>query len=171
MEAAPTFYEQLAQWSEIVGGFAFIVVAVLLFVKYLLPAVRSAQVARNAELVQTESRLEALKADVVTARGELEAADREARAIRERGASDARRERERLVAEAVADGERTVANARNELSRARLAAQAQLRAEFVEQALRIARDRAASRIDARVNARLIGSTVATLLGESQEKAP
>jgi F0F1-type ATP synthase membrane subunit b/b' len=168
MDAAPTFYEQLAQWSEIVGGFAFIAVAVFLFVKYLLPAVRNAQTARNAELVQTESRLEALKADVVAARGELETADRDAQSIRDRGVSDARRERERLVADARADAERTIANARNELTRARVVAQAQLRAHFVERALQLARERATARIDAPANARLIGSTVATLLGEPSE---
>jgi F0F1-type ATP synthase membrane subunit b/b' len=166
MEAAPTFYEQLAQWSEIVGGFAFVVVAALLFVKYALPAVRSAQTASNAALEMTEARLDALTADVVRARAELEAADRDAQAIKNRGLSDATRERERLIAEAKADGERAVVNAQNELGRARLAAQAQLRAEFIGRALELARSQAASRIDAGVNARLVGSTVGTLLGEN-----
>jgi len=165
MEAAPTFYDQLAQWSEIVGGFAFIAVAIMLFQKYVLPAVRAAQIASNADLVNAEQRREALKADVVKARGEVEEADRDARAIKERGAGDATRERERLLAEAQADGERTVVNARNELERARLAAQAQMRAEFIQRAVQLARAKAASRIDAAVNARLVGATVQALLGD------
>jgi len=166
----PTFYDQLAQWSEIVGGFAFVVVAVLLFMKYVLPAVRSGQIARNAELVEAESRREALKTEVNTARKELEASDRDAQAIKARAAVDANRERERLLAEAKADGERAVANARNELERARLAARTQLRAEFVERALKLARANADSRIDAGVNARLVGATVQALLDDGSGSA-
>lgn len=164
--AVPTFYEQLAQWSEIVGGFAFIVVAVLLFGKYVLPAVRSAQAASNADLVNAEARLEALRGDVVTARAGLEAADRDAASIKERAAADAARERDRLLSEAKADGERTVANAEGELDRARAAARAQLRTEFIDRALVLARAKADSRIDATANARLVGATVKTLLGDA-----
>ena len=169
-EAVPTLYEQLAQWSEIVGGFAFVIVAILLFKKYAQPAVRAAQVAGNADLVHAEARREVLKVDAVKARAELEAADRDALAIKERAGRDAVSEHDRLLAEAKADGERAVANAAHELSRARLAAQAQLRAEFVERALRIARAKAASRIDATVNARLVGATVQTLLGDDSRSA-
>jgi F0F1-type ATP synthase membrane subunit b/b' len=164
--AAPTFYDQLAQWSEIVGGFAFVIVAFVLFQKYLLPAVRSAQVARNADLVNAEARLESLRAEVVTARAGLEAADRDAAAIKERAAVDAARERDRLLSEAKADGERAVTNAENELDRARAAARAQLRTEFVDRALALARIKADARIDASVNARLVGNTVQTLLGDA-----
>jgi F0F1-type ATP synthase membrane subunit b/b' len=165
VETAPSFYEQLAQWSEIVGGFAFIVVAVLLFGKYALPAVRAAQVQRNADLVNAEGRREALKADVVRARAELEDADRDAVAIKGRAGADAQREHDRLLAEAKAEGERVVANAEQELARARLLAQAQLRTEFIDRALQVARAEANSRIDGTTNARLIGATVKTLLGE------
>jgi F0F1-type ATP synthase membrane subunit b/b' len=164
--AVPSFYDQLAQWSEIVGGFAFVIVAFLLFQKYLLPAVQSAQVASNADLVKAEARLEALRGEVVTARAGLEAADRDAAAIKERAAADAERERDRLLSEATADGERTVSNAENELDRARAAARAQLRTEFIDRALALARTKAASRIDASVNARLVGHTVQTLLGDA-----
>jgi F0F1-type ATP synthase membrane subunit b/b' len=165
MEALPTFYDKLAQWSEIVGGFAFIAVAILLFQKYVLPAIRAGQIARNADLVNAEARREALKAEVVKGRAELEAADRDAQAIKARAATDAARERDRLLAEAKADGERTVANAANELGRARLAAQAQLRTEFIERALQLARAEAGSRIDGTVNARLVGATVQALVGD------
>jgi F0F1-type ATP synthase membrane subunit b/b' len=165
MEAAPTFYEQLAQWSEIVGGFAFVGVAILLFLKYVLPAVQAAQSASNADLVNAEARRETLKGEAVKARAELEAADRDAQSIKERAAADAVRERDHLLAQAKDDGELAVANARNELGRARLAAQATLRAEFIEQALKLARAKANSRIDAATNARLVRTTVQTLLGE------
>jgi F0F1-type ATP synthase membrane subunit b/b' len=164
MESAmPTFFDRLAQWSEIVGGFAFIVVAVLLFMKYALPAVRATQIARNADLVHAEHRREALKAEVGKARAEVEAADRDAQAIKARAAVDAARERDRLLAEAKADGERAVANAHGELERARIAARAQLRSEFIDRALQLARTKADSRIDAAVNAKLVGATVQTLL--------
>jgi F0F1-type ATP synthase membrane subunit b/b' len=164
--AVPTFFDRLAQWSEIVGGFAFVIVAILLFVKYALPAVRATQIARNADLVQAEHLRETLKAEVGKARGEIEAADRDAQAIRARAAVDAARERERLIAEAKSDGERAVANARGELERARIAARAQLRAEFIDRALQLARAKADSRIDATVNAKLVSATVQTLLGNN-----
>jgi F0F1-type ATP synthase membrane subunit b/b' len=167
METAPTFYDVLAQWSEIVGGFAFIIVAIFLFIKYVLPAVRSNQIARNAELVNAEERREALRTEVGKARSELESADRDARSIKERGLADAAREHERLIADARADGDRVIANAQNELGRARAAAQAQMRAEFIARALELARANAGSRIDAPTNARLVGSTVQTLLGDGR----
>lgn len=163
--AAPTFYDQLAQWSEIVGGLAFIVVAIVLFQKYVLPAVRSAQIARNADLVDTEHRRDALKAEVGKARAELEAADRDAASIKSRARSDAEREGERLVSEATADGERAVFSAEGELARARMAAQAHLRTEFIDRALQAARAKADSRIDAATNARLVSTTVETLVGD------
>jgi F0F1-type ATP synthase membrane subunit b/b' len=168
---APTFFDLLAQWSEIVGGFAFVGVAVLLFVKYALPAVRSNQIARNADLVHAEHRREALKAEVSKARGEVEAADRDAQAIKARAAVDAAREHDRLLAEAKGDGERAVANAKGELERARLAARAQLRGEFVVRALQLARSKADSRIDGGTNARLVRATVAALLGNTPEGTP
>jgi F0F1-type ATP synthase membrane subunit b/b' len=165
MESAiPTFFDRLAQWSEIVGGFAFVVVAVFLFTKYALPAVRATQIARNADLVHAEQRREALKAEVSKARAEVEAADRDAQSIKARATVDAAREHDRLVAEAKADGERAVANAHGALERARIAARAQLRGEFIDRALVLARSQADSRIDAATNAKLVGATVETLLG-------
>ena len=163
MDTAPAFYEHLAQWSEIVGGFAFVAAAVLLFQKYIAPAVRGIQIAGNADLVEAEHRRDALKAEVGKARAEVEAADRDARAIKARAEADAGRERDRLLSEAKADGERAVANARGELARARLAARAHLRTELIGRALEMARATAAGRIDAAANARLVSSTVETLV--------
>lgn len=166
--AIPTFFDRLAQWSEIVGGFAFVAVAILLFMKYALPAVRATQIARNADLVHAEQRREILKAEVGKARGEVEAADRDAQAIKARATVDAARERERLQTEAQADGERAVANAHGELDRGRIAARAQLRSEFIDRALQLARTKADSRIDAAVNAKLVGATVQQLLSARPE---
>jgi F-type H+-transporting ATPase subunit b len=165
MDTAPAFYEHLAQWSEIVGGFAFIAAAVLLFQKYVAPAVRGIQIAGNADLVEAEHRRDALKAEVGKARAELEAADRDARTIKERAQADAGRERERLLSEAQADGERAITNARGELARARLAARAHLRAQLIGRALERARATAAERIDVATNARLVSSTVETLVSD------
>jgi F0F1-type ATP synthase membrane subunit b/b' len=166
MDAAPSFYDQLAQWSEIVGGFAFIIVAVLLFRKFLQPAVRAAQAAGNADLVLAETRREQLKVDVVKARAELESADRDALAIKQRAGHDAVLEHDRLLAEARTDGQRAVANAEKELSRARVVAQAKLRAEFIDRALQLARSKADSRIDDAVNSRLVSATVQALLADN-----
>jgi F0F1-type ATP synthase membrane subunit b/b' len=119
----------------------------------------------SAALGTAEARRDALKADVVKARAELEAADTDARSIEDRGHDDAARERQRILSEAHAERERTLANAQAELGRARLSAQAKLRTEFIERALQLARARAESRIDAATNTRLVNGTVETLLGD------
>lgn len=161
---AHPFYEMLAQWSEILGGIAFVVAAYLLFRKFMLPVVQSAAIARNAELVNAERRREALRAEVAGARGELEAATREGLAIRERGRTDAERERERIIQEARHEGERLIHNAQGELDRARIAARDELRIELIEKALNRARAIAHDRIDETVNARLVAKTVDELAG-------
>jgi F-type H+-transporting ATPase subunit b len=164
MESTHAFYENLAQWSEILGGIAFVVVAFVLFRKLMLPMVQAAAVARNADLVNAERRREALRAEVAEARAELEAAMREGQSIRERGKADAQRERDRILADAVHEGTRIVQNADGELERARIAARDQLRIELIEAALNRARALARERIDEGVNARLVSKTVDELTG-------
>jgi F0F1-type ATP synthase membrane subunit b/b' len=154
-----TFYESLAQWSEVVGGFAFVVVAVVLFRRFVLPAVRAGQAAKNHELIAAEQRRERLRAEAAQARAEVEAAEREALAIVERGRTDALRERDRIIAEAHAEAHHLLRNAEGELARARFSARDHLRIEFIEQALQRARTLAAERIDERTDARLIAKTV------------
>ncbi len=48
-------YETIAQWSEIIGGFAFLIVAIWLFRKFVLPAVRQGEISRNSDLVNTRA--------------------------------------------------------------------------------------------------------------------
>jgi F0F1-type ATP synthase membrane subunit b/b' len=154
-----TFYEELAKWSEVVGALAFVVVAIVLFYKYLLPMVRNAESARNAELVNAEHRREQLRAEVGKARQDLEQASREALMIRQRGQSDAERERSRIIDEARHEGTRLLANAQGELERGRIAARDRLRIELIEKALGRAREVASQRVDDALNARLVAKTV------------
>jgi F0F1-type ATP synthase membrane subunit b/b' len=152
-------YETIAQYSEIIGGFAFLIVAVALFRKFVLPAVRAGEVARNSDLVNTEHRRDQLRDEVAAARGEVEAADRDALAIAARAQDDARHERETIIAAARRDGLHLIANARGELDRGRIAGRDKLRIEFIEQALNRARVLAAEHLSDAGNAELVAKTV------------
>jgi F0F1-type ATP synthase membrane subunit b/b' len=152
-------YESIAQYSEIIGGFAFVVVAVWLFRKYVLPAVRAGEVARNADLVNAEHRREALREEVAKARGEVEAAALDALAIGARAETDARHEYESIVAEGRREGTRLLQNAQGELERGRIAARDALRIELIEKALNRARQLAALDLSQAQDARLVAKTV------------
>lgn len=158
MEGVQAF-EEIARWSEIIGGIAFFVAAFFLFRRFMLPAVLSAEVAHNADLVGAERRREQLRAEVGAARARLEDATLEALSIRERGRDDAQRERERIISEAAAEGTRILVNAKAELERARIVARDQLRVELIERALARARALANERLDDSLNGRLIARTV------------
>jgi F0F1-type ATP synthase membrane subunit b/b' len=152
-------YETIAQWSEIIGGFAFLIVAIALFRKFVLPAVRAGEVARNSDLVNTEHRRDQLRDEVAEARGEVEAADRDALAIAARAADDARHEHDTIVAAARSEGLRLLQNARGELDRGRIAGRDKLRIEFIEKALNRARELAAQQLTDSANAQLVAKTV------------
>jgi F-type H+-transporting ATPase subunit b len=151
-------YETIAQYSEIIGGFAFIIVMIWLFRKFLLPAVRAGQTARNADLVNSEHRREQLRSEVSAARAEVEAADRDVLAIAARAETDARHERETILADARREGIRLLQNARGELERGRIAGKAKLRIELIEKALNRARDLATQQLSDDGNARLVSRT-------------
>lgn len=152
-------YETIAQYSEIIGGFAFLIVAIALFRKFVLPAVRAGEVARNSDLVNTEHRRDQLRDEVAEARGEVEAADRDALAIAARAQDDARHERDTIIAAARREGLRLIQNARGELDRGRIAGRDKLRIEFIEKALKRARELAAQQLTDTVNAQLVAKTV------------
>lgn len=152
-------YELIAQWSEIIGGFAFLIATVALFRKFVLPAIRAGQIKSNSDLVNTEHRREKLREEVAAARGEVEAADRDALAIAERAEADARHEREAIVAAGHREGTRLIQNARGELDRCRIAARDKLRIEFIEKALNRARELAAQQLTDERNAQLVAKTV------------
>jgi F0F1-type ATP synthase membrane subunit b/b' len=152
-------YETIAQYSEIIGGFAFLIVMIWLFRKFGLPAVRAGEISRNSDLVNTEHRREQLRDEVAEARGEVEAADRDALAILARAETDARHEQETIVAAARREGLRLIQNARGELDRGRIAGRDKLRIEFIEKALNRARELAAQELSDAGNARLVAKTV------------
>jgi F0F1-type ATP synthase membrane subunit b/b' len=152
-------FELIAQYSEIIGGFAFLIVMIVLFRKFLLPAVRAGEVSRNMDLVNTEHRREELRDQVADARGEVESADRDALAILARAETDARHEHETIIADARREGLRLVHNARGELDRGRIAGRDKLRIEFIEKALNRARELAAQQLSDGSNARLVAQTV------------
>lgn len=152
-------YETIAQYSEIIGGFAFLIVSIWLFQKFVLPAVRAGEIARNSDLVNTEHRREELRDQVAQARGAVEEADRDALAILGRAETDARHEHETIIADARREGLRLIHNARGELDRGRIAGRDRLRIEFIEKALNRARELAAQQVSNDVNARLVAKTV------------
>jgi F0F1-type ATP synthase membrane subunit b/b' len=152
-------YETIAQYSEIIGGFAFLIVAIWLFRKFVLPAVRAGEISRNYDLVNTEQRREELRDEVAEARAEVEAADRDVQAILARAETDARHEHETILADARREGLRLVHNARGELDRGRIAGRDKLRIEFIEQALNRARVLAAEQLSDAGNAKLVNKTV------------
>jgi F-type H+-transporting ATPase subunit b len=155
-------FEEVALWSQVAGAIAFLVVAILLFRKYLVPAVAANERARNEQLTSAEARRDALRAEAEAARGELAAAERDAGVIDTRGREDAETERQHLLAEARSEGERLVRNAEGELARARVAASDRLRIEFIEKALQRARAEAPQRLSTTANAQLVDATVDTL---------
>ncbi len=152
-------FENIAQYSEIIGGFAFFAVAIWLFRKFVLPAVRAGEISRNSDLVTTEHRRDQLRTSVAEARREVEAADRDALAIAARAETDARHEHEAIIADARREGLRLIQNARGELDRGRIAGRDKLRIEFIEEALNRARKLAAQQLSDAGNARLVAKTV------------
>jgi F-type H+-transporting ATPase subunit b len=152
-------YETIAQYSEIIGGFAFLIVMIWLFRKYALPAVRAGEISRNSDLVNTEHRREQLRDEVADARGLVESADRDALAIAARAETDARHERETIIADARREGQRLIHNARGELDRGRIAGRDKLRIEFIEKALNRAREIAGQQLSVAGDTRLVAKTV------------
>jgi F-type H+-transporting ATPase subunit b len=153
------FFEAVALWSQVAGAVAFLVVLILLFRKYLMPAVKANQDARNAEIAEAEARRERINAELAQARGDLTGADEDAVEIRARIAVVETREREKFLADARHEGERLIVNAQGELERARLAARDRLRIEMIEKALVVARAEAARRVDGATEERLVRTTL------------
>jgi F0F1-type ATP synthase membrane subunit b/b' len=154
--------EQLAMWSQIAGAAVFLIVAVLIWNKYIAPGVKAYQAAKNAELAEAEARRERMRAECAEAHAAIEGADADAQMIRERAASAAEHERAKTLEEAQAEAERIVRNAEGELERARLAARDRLRIEFIEKALAKARAEAPQRVGDSVDKQLVNETVGDL---------
>jgi F0F1-type ATP synthase membrane subunit b/b' len=153
-------YEAIAVWSQVVASILFIAVLVYLWIKFIAPAVLTAQAQRNAQLADAEQRRDAARAEAEAAEKELAAAATDAAAIAARAQSDAARIAERLVADARAEGDRLVKNAGGELDRSRLAARTGFRDELIAKALEIARGASAS-LDPATERKLVEETVET----------
>jgi F-type H+-transporting ATPase subunit b len=156
------FFEAVALWSQVAGAVAFLVVLILLFRKYLMPAVKANQDARNAEIAEAEARRERIKTECAQARAEVTSAEQDAAEILARVVLVESREREKLLADARHEGERLVQNAHGELERARMAARDRLRIEMIEKALVKARAEAVRRIDPATEERLVEATIEDL---------
>lgn len=151
--------ELLAQISQIAGAVIFLALAVVLWNKFLAPAVKSYTASKNAEIRESEERRERMKRDLAAAQAEVTTAEADAGEIRARIEVVANRERTQSLENAKTEAERIVRNAEGELNRARMSARDRLRIEFIEKALLKARAEAASRVDASTNARLVNATV------------
>ena len=162
MESTNSFFIQVALWSQVAGAVVFLIVLIVLFRKYLIPAVDANEKARNAQIAEAEARRTRIQADASKARGEIEAADRDAVEIRTRVQHSTERDRAHALDQAKAEGERLVRNAEGELERARLAARDRLRIELIEKALAKARAQASGRVSDAVNTALVETTVADL---------
>ena len=162
MESNNAFFVQVALWSQVAGSVAFVVVLVLMFRKFLIPAVKANQDARNAQLAEAESRRTRIQTEAARARGEIEAADRDATEIRGRVEHAIERDRAHTLAEAASEGQRLVRNAEGELERARLAARDRLRIELIEKALAKARAEAPRRVNDALDKTLVEKTVGDL---------
>jgi F-type H+-transporting ATPase subunit b len=159
MQGNNAFFVQVALWSQVAGAVVFLVVLILLFRKYLIPAVDANEKARNAQIAEAEARRTRMQTEASKARGEIEAADRDAAEIRNRVARATEHDRAHALDEANAEGERLVRNAEGELERARIAARDRLRIELIEKALAKARAQASGRVSDAVNTALVNATV------------
>jgi F0F1-type ATP synthase membrane subunit b/b' len=154
------FYESLAVWSQIVASVLFIVALVVLWVKFIAPAVLAAQARKNADLLESERRRDEARARAEKAQAGIAAADADVLAIKERAEGDARRIHDKIILDGIAEGTHLMQNAEGELERSRVAARDQLRTDLLEKAMAIARE-SASRLDAKTNERLVGEAVQT----------
>ncbi len=155
-------YEAIATWSQVLSSVLFLAVLVWMWVKFIQPAVVTAQEAHNARVREAQRHRDEAKAAVETLHKEIEGARRDAEAIRQRAGEQAARERDEIVAEARSEGERLLQSARGELDRARAAARDQVRGELLEKALALATSDARARIDEAVNAALVDRFVRTV---------
>lgn len=150
-------YTQVALYSQVASSVLFVIVMIWIWVRFLQPAVLTAQQNQNAQLAEAERRRDEAKGVLAGLHGEIENAKRDAQAIKERVAAQASAEREATLRETREAGERGLRNAERELDRSRAAARDQLRDEFLNRALEAARTRAAERVDAPVDSRLVSA--------------
>jgi F0F1-type ATP synthase membrane subunit b/b' len=148
-------YDAVAFWSQIAGFILFVVALVWAWSKWLMPAVAAAQETGNERIALAERHRDEMRAALESLRHEIDGARRDGEAMVARVKERARHEHGAIVAEAKDAGERSVRNAEGELARARAVARERLREQFAAKALQVAQQRAAERVDAATNARLV----------------
>ena len=156
------FYVRVALWSQVVAAVLFIVFLVWLWSRFIAPAIMAAQDRFNKQIAEAERHRDEAKGMLELLQGQISGAAHDAELIRERATAQAAREYEAAVEQAREAGERALAGARGELDRARAAAGERLRDELLGKALDEARRRAAERVDAPANARLVDRFVTSM---------
>ena len=155
-------YEAIAQWSQVVSAIAFLGAMVWIWVKFIQPAVLTAQQAQNERIKEAEMHRDQAKQRLDSLQGAIGSAQSEAATMKERAVAQGQREHDAIVAESRDAGERQFRNAQGELDRARVAARERLRAELADKALDVATAEATQRVDAGVNAQLVTAFVSNL---------
>jgi F0F1-type ATP synthase membrane subunit b/b' len=150
-------YTAIAEYSQIASAVLFVIVMIWIWLKFIQPAVVTAQQNANAQLSEGERHRDEAKRQLDALQGETDNARRDAEAIRQRVQAQAQSEREAILRESREAGERAVRNAEGELERSRLAAREKLRDDLLEQALQLARTQASQKVDASVNGKLVAS--------------
>ena len=159
-------YQAIAEWSQVVSALLFMVALVIIWVKFLQPAVLAAQAAQNARILEAERHRDEAKAALEGLHADIDAAQRDAEAMKVRVGSQIASEREAALREAREAGERALKDAQGELNRSRTAAAAQLRDELIEKALARAKENAERRVDDAAERKLVGSFVRSLEGSA-----
>jgi F-type H+-transporting ATPase subunit b len=149
------FYIKIAIWSQVVSSIVFLGVLVYIWSRWILPVVMTAQERSNRKIAEAERHRDEAKAALQTLREEIESARHDATLIKQRVNERVDHERAALLQETTDAGERALAEAGLELERARAAAGQRLRDDLLEGALRLARQEAAQRVDAALDARLV----------------
>ena len=155
-------YVEIAKWSQIISSALFLCVMLYLWVKFVQPAIETVQQNRNKQIAEAERHRDEAKAAVESLNGGIEDAQRDADLIRLRAEEQGQLEADAIVEESRQAGERALCNAQGELERARAAAREQLRDEFAERALALARQDAEQKVDGNINARLVQRFVESL---------
>lgn len=160
-------YQAIAEWSQVVSSLLFLLALVIMWLKFLQPAVLAAQAAQNARILEAERHRDEAKAALEGLHADIDAAQRDAAAMKNRVGTQIASERADAIAEAREAGERALKEAQGELARSRVAAAAQLRDELIEKALAQAKENAQRRIDDAAERKLTGSFVRSLEGSAR----
>ena len=157
-----SFYVDAAAWSQVIASVLFMAVLLWLWFKFIQPAIMTAQANANKLIAEAERHRDEAKTTLDLLKNETNGAAHDGELIKERAVAQAAREYEAAIAESRQAGERALNNAQGELARALAAAREQLRDELAGKALDRAREEAARRVDAGLNAALVNGFIGSL---------